>query len=100
MSDRNASGNSVGVWRSLRGLLFLAVVESIENGVARTPPMGWSSRDNLGCKVTAQAMKEAGDALVDLGLARLGYTYLVSTTPPLLKQVIISCATVLCPEYR
>ena len=44
-----------------------------DNGLARTPPMGWSSWNAYGGHQSEQMMRDAGDRLVALGLAKLGY---------------------------
>jgi hypothetical protein len=45
------------------------------NGLALRPPMGWASRQVLGSRTNATAIRQSVDALVDSGLARVGYTY-------------------------
>ena len=48
-------------------------VAALDNGLALTPPMGWSSRAQHGCAVTEDAILDAARALVDTGLKDLGY---------------------------
>jgi alpha-galactosidase len=59
----------------------LAVVHrsapSLDNRLARTPPMGWNSWNHFGCDVSAQLIKETADALVKSGMRDAGYQYLV-----------------------
>ena len=45
-----------------------------DDGLARTPPMGWSSWNCFRTHVDEAKMIAAADALVDSGLAALGYT--------------------------
>jgi alpha-galactosidase len=66
-----------GCFHFLLLLVGPTLVLGLENGAGMTPPMGWSSR-LIGCKASERTIKEAADTLVDLGLAELGYTYLVS----------------------
>ncbi|XP_024024047.1 alpha-galactosidase [Morus notabilis] len=47
----------------------------IANGVARTPPMGWSSWNHFQCNVDEWTVKTTADALISTGLAALGYKY-------------------------
>ena len=44
-------------------------------GAARTPPMGWNSWNAFGTRITEEKVMGAAQALVDMGLARLGYIY-------------------------
>jgi len=43
--------------------------------IAATPPMGWSSWNHFGEKVTAADVKAAADALVESGMRDAGYIY-------------------------
>ncbi|WP_322973077.1 MULTISPECIES: glycoside hydrolase family 27 protein [Gordonia] len=47
------------------------------DGVAKTPPMGWSSAQSLGCEVSETAIHEQADALVSSGLRDAGYRYVI-----------------------
>jgi alpha-galactosidase len=49
----------------------------LDNGVARTPPMGWNSWNHFGCDVSAQLIKETADAIVASGMRDAGYAYVV-----------------------
>ena len=56
------------------GLLLLpASTLAKDNGLARTPPMGWSSWNAYGGHQSEQMMRDTGDQLVAKGLAKLGY---------------------------
>ncbi|XP_008800438.1 alpha-galactosidase [Phoenix dactylifera] len=48
----------------------------LENGVGRTPQMGWNSWNHFTCNINEQMIKETADALVSTGLAKLGYQYI------------------------
>jgi len=54
-----------------------ALVSAKENGLARTPPMGWSSWNQFGGHQSAALLTTTADALVSTGLAALGYTQCV-----------------------
>ena len=61
-------------------LLFVTGGSSLDNGVARTPPMGWNSWYDLAGGTSVVAMNESmvmrtADAMVALGLRELGYRY-------------------------
>lgn len=42
-----------------------------------TPPMGWNSYNHYSCYADESAIKGSARAMVDLGLAAAGYTYVV-----------------------
>lgn len=46
-----------------------------DNGLARTPPMGWNSWNKFGCNVSEQLIKEIADAMVISGMKKAGYQY-------------------------
>jgi hypothetical protein len=45
-------------------------------GTAETPPMGWNSWNAFGTNVTEARVMGAAQAIVDTGLAKLGYAYI------------------------
>lgn len=47
-----------------------------DNGLARTPPMGWNSWNHFADRVDDRIVREAADALVESGLAAAGYVYI------------------------
>jgi len=52
-------------------------VKAYDNGLGRTPPMGWNSWNFFGCdKINEDLIKGVADSLVDSGLAALGYNHL------------------------
>jgi len=50
---------------------------ALDNGLARTPPMGWNSWNHFHCDVSAQLIKETADAVVASGMRDAGYRYVV-----------------------
>jgi len=50
---------------------------ALDNGLAKTPPMGWNSWNKIGCNVTEDAVKKAADAMVKSGMKDAGYVYIV-----------------------
>ena len=52
------------------------LVQGLDNGLARTPQMGYNSWYDLMGTLTEDAIKDTADAMVELGLLELGYTYL------------------------
>ena len=61
---------------ALASLLFMFCVAdayALDNGLAKTPPMGWNSWNKFGCNVNEKLIKEMGhwndpDMLDPLGL--------------------------------
>ena len=53
----------------------LAVL-AYNNGLARTPPMGWNSWNHFGGRVSADLLRQTADAFVSLGLKDAGYTFI------------------------
>ncbi|HJP94914.1 MAG TPA: alpha-galactosidase [Pyrinomonadaceae bacterium] len=65
---------------TLLALLFVFSVPNIyahDNGLAKTPPMGWNSWNKFGCNVSEKLIKEMADAMVTSGMRDAGYVYLV-----------------------
>jgi alpha-galactosidase len=61
-------------------LLLLSASSSLfalDNGLARTPPMGWNTWNKFGCNVSEKLIEGAADALVSSGMKDAGYQYLV-----------------------
>ena len=64
---------------------FAVVVLSLENNLAKTPPMGWNSWNHFGCKTNCTAypndciseslIMSIADAIVSSGLVQFGYEY-------------------------
>ncbi|HYK20327.1 MAG TPA: glycoside hydrolase family 27 protein, partial [Pyrinomonadaceae bacterium] len=59
----------------LIGLLFACSlnVYALDNGLAKTPPMGWNSWNKFGCNVSEKLIKEMADAMVTSGMRDAGY---------------------------
>jgi alpha-galactosidase len=52
-------------------------VFALDNGLAKTPPMGWNSWNKFACDVSADLIKGAADAIVSSGMKDAGYQYVV-----------------------
>ncbi|MBI4728729.1 MAG: glycoside hydrolase family 27 protein [Acidobacteria bacterium] len=50
---------------------------ALENGLARTPPMGWNPWNVFGCDIDERTMRATADLLVSSGLKDAGYRSLV-----------------------
>jgi alpha-galactosidase len=71
--------SSVLIWTlAAVGILFLTPnAKALDNGLAKTPPMGWNSWNKFGCKVSEKLIRQAADALVSSGMRDAGYEYIV-----------------------
>ncbi len=49
----------------------------LDNGLARTPPMGWNSWNHFGCNVSAELIRGVADAMATNGMRDAGYQYVV-----------------------
>jgi len=47
-----------------------------DNGLVRTPPMGWNSWNKFAGRVDDSIVRAAADAMVASGMAKVGYTYI------------------------
>ncbi|MFI2713900.1 cellulose binding domain-containing protein [Micromonospora sp. NPDC018662] len=50
---------------------------ALENGAARTPPMGWNSWNTFGCNINETLIRQMADAMVSSGMRDAGYQYVV-----------------------
>src|SRR6185312_11531507 len=57
------------------GAWLAAPASALNNGVARTPPMGFNDWNAFGCKVDAKLIERSADAMISSGMARAGYRY-------------------------
>ncbi|MFJ6793711.1 glycoside hydrolase family 27 protein [Streptomyces sp. NPDC091268] len=51
--------------------------QALDNGAARTPPMGWNTWNTFGCDINETLIRQSADALVSSGMRDLGYQYVV-----------------------
>lgn len=58
------------------GAALSASAQKFDN-LAPTPPMGWNSWNKFGCDINEQRIRGAADALVNSGMKKAGYTYIV-----------------------
>jgi alpha-galactosidase len=50
---------------------------SLDNGLAKTPPMGWNSWNKFACNVSEDLIRGMADAMVSSGMRDAGYRYVV-----------------------
>jgi alpha-galactosidase len=53
----------------------LASARALENGLGRTPPMGWNSWNKFGCNVSEKLIRETVDTMISSGMRDAGYVY-------------------------
>ncbi|RIA90982.1 Glycoside Hydrolase Family 27 protein [Glomus cerebriforme] len=51
-------------------------VNGLNNGLGRTPPMGWNSWNKFNCTINENLIKQIADAFIEYGLKDIGYKYL------------------------
>jgi len=57
-------------------LSVATIVCGLDNGLGRTPQMGWNSWNKFACNINEKLIRETIDALVSTGLAKAGYNYI------------------------
>ncbi|HEX4269488.1 MAG TPA: glycoside hydrolase family 27 protein [Steroidobacteraceae bacterium] len=69
-------------WRKIFGATVAVILAltftpayALDNGLARTPPMGWNSWNSFHCNVDAELLEATADAMVASGMKAAGYTY-------------------------
>jgi alpha-galactosidase len=59
-------------------LLNAATAFALDNGLARTPPMGWNSWNKFGCKgINERVVRESADTMASNGMVDAGYQFIV-----------------------
>jgi alpha-galactosidase len=58
-------------------LVAAGELRALDNGLARTPPMGWNSWNKFACNVSEDLIKQAANAMVSSGMKDAGYRYVV-----------------------
>ena len=58
-------------------LLLAGSLPALDNGLAKTPPMGWNSWNKFACNVREESVRKAADAMVKSGMKDAGYQYIV-----------------------
>jgi alpha-galactosidase len=57
------------------GLAARTANRRLDNGLARTPPMGWNSWNKFGCNVSDKLIRDVADAISSNGMREAGYQY-------------------------
>jgi alpha-galactosidase len=64
----------------LSGTAFVASgtpAQALDNGVGRTPPMGWNSWNTFFCNINESLIRGMADSIVSTGMRDAGYQYVV-----------------------
>ncbi|MEU1590706.1 ricin-type beta-trefoil lectin domain protein [Micromonospora sp. NPDC005710] len=56
-------------------LAIAAPAQALDNGLARTPQMGWNDWNSFGCNVNDSLIRQTADTMVSSGMAAAGYSY-------------------------
>ena len=62
---------------ALVALAGAAQAQRLDDGLARTPPMGFNTWNKFGCNVSEDLIKGVADAMVSSGMRDAGYQYVV-----------------------
>ena len=54
---------------------FVAPATALDNGLARTPPLGWNDWNTFACNVTEALVEQTADLFISSGLKDAGYNY-------------------------
>jgi alpha-galactosidase len=65
----------VAVVAGILSVVTLTPAYALDNGLARTPPMGWNSWNSFRCDVNAKLVEATADAMVASGMRAAGYVY-------------------------
>jgi alpha-galactosidase len=58
-------------------LFLLTLAYSLNNGLGRTPAMGWNSWNKYGCSINETIIKSIADSIISKKLDLLGFKYIV-----------------------
>lgn len=56
-------------------LNLILLTFSLDNGLGKTPPMGWNSWNKFACDINETVIKKTVDQLIKTGLKDKGYKY-------------------------
>ena len=57
--------------------LLPANLRALDDGLAKTPPMGWNSWNKFSCNVSEELIRSVADAIATNGMKDAGYQYVV-----------------------
>jgi alpha-galactosidase len=79
MYTMRSSFGAARIWLVLIVLTTASGVgHALDNGLAKTPPMGWNSWNKFGCEgLNEKVVRETADAMVTNGMKDAGYQYVI-----------------------
>ena len=57
-------------------VILIQIIYNLDNGLGRTPQMGWNSWNKFGCNINEELIKNTIDTLNSSGLIEAGYKYI------------------------
>jgi alpha-galactosidase len=57
-------------------VVVISAVVGLDNGLGKTPPMGWNSWNRFACGINETLIRQTADLMVSTGLAAKGYRYI------------------------
>src|SRR6202047_2465379 len=78
----NSMGERLQISKVLLILMVLFVApafgHALDNGLAKTPPMGWNSWNKYACKgINEKVVRETADAMASNGMKDAGYQFVI-----------------------
>ncbi|KAJ3407166.1 hypothetical protein HDV05_005564, partial [Chytridiales sp. JEL 0842] len=70
------TSNLIPILGAAIALLLPSPASALENGLGRTPAMGWNSWNLFACAINETLIRQTADVLASSGLVKLGYKYL------------------------
>jgi len=70
-----AMRNIFFTWFCITLALFVSSSYCLDNGLGRTPQMGWNSWNHFKCNINEEIIRQTADAIVKTGLKDAGYEY-------------------------
>ncbi|NYF88070.1 glycoside hydrolase family 27 protein [Tunturiibacter empetritectus] len=69
----------IKIWLVMLTVIVLSVSgQALDNGLAKTPPMGWNSWNKFGCKgLNEKVVRETADTMVSSGMKDAGYQFVI-----------------------
>jgi alpha-galactosidase len=71
----------IGIFLTFLGVIIMSSINFAQNDnnnqLALTPPMGWNSWNLYQCDINEDLIKKTADAMVEKGMLRAGYEYLI-----------------------
>lgn len=79
MANGPKSATSIAFDVLAAAALFLIVphARALDDGLARTPPMGWNSWGHFRCDINEQIVRETADAMATNGMREAGYEFVI-----------------------